>query len=312
MQRPSLNRRLSRSNLNRYVLDGEHEILAQRRHWAAIAEPVGTAGVALLLVLVVDYFLPTSAWLLSDILWWGWFFLVARAVWRWLTWRRDWLVATDKRLLLTYGLLTERVAMMPLTKVTDMSYNRSPMGRLLGYGTFVMESAGQDQALRRVAWVKHPDHTYRLICAEIFEVEYQDRELDEHNHRFEDGPPPHTPGLYADYVPPGEHRDLGGSEDPDVADDSIGIKVRYGASPQGERDTWYQSPDLRGADTGPIPYRRPTTDQGDGWRPTTNEPKGDHHPHAEHQHDHDHDRDHDRDRDHDHDRDRNPDAENDR
>ena len=268
MQRPSLNRRLSRSNLNRYVLDGEHEILAQRRHWAAIAEPVGTAGVALLLVLVVDYFLPTSAWLLSDILWWGWFFLVARAVWRWLTWRRDWLVATDKRLLLTYGLLTERVAMMPLTKVTDMSYNRSPMGRLLGYGTFVMESAGQDQALHRVRWVSRPDQTYRAICAEIFEVEDQERVVDPDvlDHRIGDGPPSKAPGPYTDYSP--------APDGPDRTDSSRGIRIRPAESGHdgqyrdNRHDPWHQDPtrsgdDVHDADTGPIPYWRPSTDEND-------------------------------------------------
>ena len=34
--------------------------------------------------------------------------------------------------------------MMPLAKVTDMSFQRSPIGRILGYGEFILESAGQD------------------------------------------------------------------------------------------------------------------------------------------------------------------------
>src|SRR5665647_3116855 len=104
----------------------------------------------------------------ANLLWWAWFVLIARAIWKILEWRHDWFVATDKRLILTYGLITQKVAMMPLAKVTDMSYNRSPLGRILGYGTFVMESAGQDQALHRVEWVPSPDQTYRAICAEIF------------------------------------------------------------------------------------------------------------------------------------------------
>ena len=43
-------------------------------------------------------------------------------------------MATDKRLIMTYGLLTHKVAMMPLRKVTDMNYGRSLLGRMLGYG----------------------------------------------------------------------------------------------------------------------------------------------------------------------------------
>ena len=39
---------------------------------------------------------------------------------------------------------------MPLAKVTDMSFQRFTMGRILGYGEFILESAGQGQALNRV------------------------------------------------------------------------------------------------------------------------------------------------------------------
>lgn len=293
MARTDLDELVRRSNLDRYVLDGEHEILAQRRHWAVVAEPVGSAFAGLLVVLALDYSIPANLSLLTNILWWAWYAVVVRALWKWLHWRRDWLVATDKRLLLTYGLITEKVAMMPLAKVTDMSYNRSPMGRLLGYGTFVMESAGQDQALRRVAWVRHPDHTYRAICAEIFEVEYHDQEQVENEDRFGDGPPPHPPGLYAGYVPPEVRK--GPPDSPvksDQDDDSAAIRIRYGVSHPVDRDPWRQSADLResvirDADTGPIPYGRPPTDVGDESRPTTNDRDRDHGK------DHDHDKDND-------------------
>ena len=82
--------------------------------------------------------------------------------------------------------------MMPLTKVTDMSYNRSPLGRLLGYGTFVMESAGQDQALHTVGWVADPDRTYRAMCAEIFGVDNTERGPD---------PDQHDEGDYSTAIP---------------------------------------------------------------------------------------------------------------
>src|SRR5450759_740264 len=157
--------------LVRYLLDGEHIVIAAHQHWAKVAEPVASAVGGLVLVLALDSSLPAGLGLVANVLWWAWFGLVGRAIWKILERQHDWFVATDKRLILTYGLITQKVAMMPLTKVTDMSYNRSPLGRLLGYGTFVMESAGQDQALRTVGWVDDPDHTYRAMCAEIFGVD---------------------------------------------------------------------------------------------------------------------------------------------
>ena len=279
--------------LDRYLLDGELIVTAAHHHWARIAVPVMSAFAGLILVLVLDSVIPASLGPLEDLLWWAWLFVVGWAVWELLKWRHDWFVATDKRLILTYGLITQKVGMMPLAKVTDMSYTRSPMGRLLGYGTFVMESAGLDQALRRVRWVDNPDHTYRAICAEIFGVEDRERVRaggeDEHDHRFEEGPPPHTPGLYAGYVPPEERTGQADSkdesdrdesdQDESDQDESAGIRIEYGMSPEGDRhgnaDPWHsldlREPALRDADTGPIPYRRSTTDAGDGWRPTTNE-----------------------------------------
>jgi membrane protein YdbS with pleckstrin-like domain len=94
--------------------------------------------------------------------------LTARLVWRLLQWREEWFVVTDRRLLLRSGIITRRVAMMPLIKVTDMSYSRPPVGRLLGYGQIVIESAGNDQALRRIRHLPHPDALYLDICELLF------------------------------------------------------------------------------------------------------------------------------------------------
>jgi membrane protein YdbS with pleckstrin-like domain len=209
-----------RRGLLRYLLDGERIVIAAHQHWAKVAEPVASAVAGLVLVLALDSFHPASLGLVANLLWWAWFALVGRAIWRVLERRHDWLVATDKRLILTYGLITRKVAMMPLTKVTDMSYNRSPLGRLLGYGTFVMESAGQDQALHTVGWVADPDRTYRALCAEIFGVDNTQRGPDADQH--------------------------------DEGDYSTAIRIRTpGSRPASSGNA---EPDIHEADTGPISY----------------------------------------------------------
>jgi uncharacterized membrane protein YdbT with pleckstrin-like domain len=77
-------------------------------------------------------------------------------------------VVTSQRLLEVKGVVTRKVLMMPLKKVTDMSFERSFLGRLLGYGKFILESAGQDQALTSVDHVPYPEHLYLEICSLIF------------------------------------------------------------------------------------------------------------------------------------------------
>src|ERR1700712_438239 len=91
-----------------------------------------------------------------------------RRHWAVFEWYIEMFAVTDKRVLLVSGLLYKRVAVMPLTKVTDMTYERSPLGRILGYGTFIMESAGQDQALSRIDFVRSPERLYFQLSKELF------------------------------------------------------------------------------------------------------------------------------------------------
>jgi hypothetical protein len=96
---------------------------------------------------------------------------LARFGWAWTEWRNERLVVTDRRLLMVTGLFTKRVAVMPLRKVTDMTFVRPFLGRLpgrSGWGTFVFESAGQDQALSEVAYLRHPEELYQRLSNEIF------------------------------------------------------------------------------------------------------------------------------------------------
>lgn len=156
--------------LDRYLLPGETLVVAQRRHWASVAEPVASGVVAVLVaggvVGVAREVFDVDPWPL----WWLALVPLARGGWRLAQWATTWFVATDKRLVLATGVVTRRVAMLPLGKVTDMSYARTLPGRLLGYGRFVLESAGQDQAMRRIDWVASPDETYRSICDTLFGV----------------------------------------------------------------------------------------------------------------------------------------------
>ena len=49
-----------------------------------------------------------------------------------------------------------------------MTFQRSFLGRMLGYGTFILESAGQDQALSTVDHIPYPEQLYLEVCALIF------------------------------------------------------------------------------------------------------------------------------------------------
>jgi hypothetical protein len=181
--------------LERYVLRGEQVEVATRQHWAKMSEPVATVVVGFFVVAWTSSGLERAFGEFGLYLWWVWFGLIFRLIWKMLEWRNEWFVATDKRLLLTYGLFTHKVAMMPLGKVTDLNYGRSVTGRFLGYGTFTLESAGQDQALRQINWLPDPDQTYRRICDIIFGPQSYDSDdsLASHGRRQRSRPPAPEP-----------------------------------------------------------------------------------------------------------------------
>ncbi|HYN93312.1 MAG TPA: PH domain-containing protein [Pilimelia sp.] len=100
--------------------------------------------------------------------------LVWLGVMGWVAWKiGDWFfdrfILTNKRVMVVNGIITRRVAMMPLLRVTDMKYEQSPLGRVLNYGTFVLESAGQEQALREVKHLPNPNELYLRVVEEMYE-----------------------------------------------------------------------------------------------------------------------------------------------
>ena len=75
----------------------------------------------------------------------------------WLRWRYYvQVIVTTRRLIMTDGLATQIISTMLIDKVTDTSIFVSPLGELLGYGDFLVETAGQDQAFSRIHNVQFP------------------------------------------------------------------------------------------------------------------------------------------------------------
>lgn len=156
------------AEVNKYLLPHEQQVITVRRHPAVLIGPILlTLGGLIAAVVLSDTVLRHQSTLLY-LVWIVWGILLVRLVWKTIGWAVDYFVVTSQRMILTSGVLTRKVAMMPLVKVTDMSFQRSFMGRLLGYGEFILESAGQDQALRTVDHIPYPEQLYLEVCNLIF------------------------------------------------------------------------------------------------------------------------------------------------
>lgn len=162
------------ASVNKYLLPHEHQVITVRKHPAVLIGPIAITLGAILISIVLGstVLLHThnAALVLLVIC------LIALAylgfrVWEW---SEDYFVVTSDRMLEAKGVFTRQIGMMPLVKVTDMTFERSALGRLLGYGTFILESAGQDQALSRVDHIPYPEQLYLEVCALLFKPSKED------------------------------------------------------------------------------------------------------------------------------------------
>ncbi|WP_033295100.1 PH domain-containing protein [Amycolatopsis jejuensis] len=151
-----------------YLLDTERRVIRIRRHWAVLLWDTFEAAALLAVCVLVSYLLPPSLWVVQNVLWYVALIVVLRFAYVVVEWWVERLVVTDKRFVMTTGVFTTKVLMMPISKVTDLTYQRSAWGRMLGYGTMVVESAGQIQALNRIDYLPRPEEFYDTISELVF------------------------------------------------------------------------------------------------------------------------------------------------
>ncbi|MFD0855832.1 PH domain-containing protein [Actinomadura adrarensis] len=151
--------------VDKYLMSHEGRVIAVRRHPAVLLLP--------LLVVVGGLVLCALSAAATGLLWiwWLWLGALGYLTWKVIAWSVEFFLVTEHRVMVVNGVLNRNVAMMPLSKVTDIKLERSLTGRMLGYGEFVMESAGQKQALRNVKFMPYPEQLYLEVSGMIFGAE---------------------------------------------------------------------------------------------------------------------------------------------
>ncbi|HEY2194621.1 MAG TPA: PH domain-containing protein [Actinomycetospora sp.] len=158
---------LAPREVDEYVLPTERRVIRFRRHWVVIVNEVVQATVLMVILMVAAALLPEGP-VLSNLLWYGGLLVLIKAAYKVSEWWVEKVVITDKRVMLTQGVFTQKVGMMPLGKVTDLTFERTLTGRMLGYGTMIIESAGQIQALNRIDFLPDPEEVYEAISELVF------------------------------------------------------------------------------------------------------------------------------------------------
>jgi membrane protein YdbS with pleckstrin-like domain len=131
---------------DRSLAVGEQSVEALHPHWKTLVGPVVSAVVIVAALLVGEVLIPggrdaaierLAAAVLAIVLllWW--------LIYPLLRWRTTRYELTTRRMRLRTGVIARNGSDIPLSRITDVSFRKSPLDRLLGCGTLVVESAGE-------------------------------------------------------------------------------------------------------------------------------------------------------------------------
>ena len=145
--------------LHSYLTAGERCVVATRRHWLVPLWRLARGGGMMTAVGIFTFLLPgfllvQLALLLAALAhtaWIGWCIL---------DWRVEQVVVTDSRLLHVHGIVTITVDAVQLSQITDAELRCTVLGRLLGYGSIRVETAGQ-RPVERLDYVPSPTAFWR-------------------------------------------------------------------------------------------------------------------------------------------------------
>ena len=147
-----------------------------RRHWAQLLPVLlQTVGIVFGAFVVSSLVGVAAGWLVQSLLWYVAVGALLRLAWKALHWWHEVVIVTDKRFMINSGIFLTKNSMMPISKVTDMSFLRPFFGQILGYGTLRVESAGQKQDLERIAYVPRPEEVFMAISELVFGDKKQPR-----------------------------------------------------------------------------------------------------------------------------------------
>jgi uncharacterized membrane protein YdbT with pleckstrin-like domain len=156
--------------------EGERVIISTRTHPKALILPV----VALVVFAALAGYLTSvtdngtahlATWIVAVVL------LAWLVVWPFLNWLTSTYTVTDRRLITRHGVLTRKGHDIPLNRISDVSYERGVVDRMLGCGTLIISDASTKGSVQ-LPDVPHVEQTQLKLSGLLY---------DQHNPQHDDG-----------------------------------------------------------------------------------------------------------------------------
>lgn len=154
----------SSSNEDMIEPSAERLVIQARQHWAVLLtvllQTVGILIVVFLLSRVING-VAYGLWQSQVVLGFIAFGTVLRFAWKALRWWNEIIIVTDKRLMVNSGIIEKENFIIPIRSVTDITFLRPVLGRILNYGTLRVESAGRQHGLEKIEYL--PEEVFHEI-----------------------------------------------------------------------------------------------------------------------------------------------------
>jgi len=162
---------------DRSLAVGEESVAILHPHWKTLVGPIALTFLVVAALLVGEVLIPGGKWAaaarlalavvaIALLMWWLMYPL--------LVWRTTVYELTTRRMRLRDGIVTRNGRDIPLSRVTDVSFRKGVLDRLLGSGTLVVESAGEHGELELTA-IPHVER----VSAMLFQLVEGERQRDD-------------------------------------------------------------------------------------------------------------------------------------
>jgi uncharacterized membrane protein YdbT with pleckstrin-like domain len=149
--------------------EGEQPVLILHPHWKTMVGPFAASFLIVAALLVGEVLIPSSSAATTirlAILGLAFLLLMVWLAVPMLRWRTTMYELTTRRLRMRSGILARRGRDIPLSRITDVSFSKSLLDRMLGCGRLVVESAGEhgEVVLTEIPRVEHVQSTlFQLV-----------------------------------------------------------------------------------------------------------------------------------------------------
>jgi uncharacterized membrane protein YdbT with pleckstrin-like domain len=158
---------------DRSLAVGEESVAILHPHWKTLVRPIALTFVVVAVLLAGEVLIPGGKWAAALrlalaavaivlLMWW--------LMYPVLVWRTTVYELTSRRMRLRDGILTRNGRDIPLSRVTDVSFRKGVLDRVLGCGTLVVESAGEHGELALTA-IPHVEQ----VSATLFQLVENER-----------------------------------------------------------------------------------------------------------------------------------------